>query len=461
MSPRALVLYALLAACTVGLLLPSAEGDARLAGGFRSPEKAGWIPVRLAGTPEQIGYQHGALLAAEIEDAVAASKLNMTHDGHSWEFYRKAAMEVLWPGVDEEYRAELKGMAEALAAKGVKLDVTDLLVHNASLEFSYYTAWKEKTGQGAAQERCSALIATGSVTEDHQIVIAHNNWSGYLEGERWKVIFDIRPAQGHRILMDGMPGLIHSGDDFGMNDAGLVITETTITGFQGFDPKGKPEFVRARKAMQYATSIDEFYRIMTTGNNGGYANAWMVGDVKTNEVARLELGLKNVTLERTKDGYFTGANFPINEKLLKEETTFDAANPQLSANARRVRWEQVMGQIKGHVDLEKAQKAMGDHFDAYENRADAPGERTLCGHVELSERGMGAWWGPYGPAGTVQNKAATGNMVKAMMLSASLGHSCGIPFRAVAHLKAHAEYRWLSPLLKDIPAQPWALFQAK
>ena len=29
-------------------------------------------------------------------------------------------------------------------------------------------------------------------------------------------------------MMDGMPGLIHSGDDFGVNDAGIAITETTI-----------------------------------------------------------------------------------------------------------------------------------------------------------------------------------------------------------------------------------------
>jgi hypothetical protein len=53
--------------------------------------------------------------------------------------------------------------------------------------------------------------------------------------------------------MDGQPGLIHSADDFGVNAAGIAITETTISGFSGFDPNGIPEFVRARKAMQYAT----------------------------------------------------------------------------------------------------------------------------------------------------------------------------------------------------------------
>jgi hypothetical protein len=45
--------------------------------------------------------------------------------------------------------------------------------------------------------------------------------------------------------MDGMPGLIHSGDDFGINGAGIMITETTISGFSGFDPNGRSG-VRAR-----------------------------------------------------------------------------------------------------------------------------------------------------------------------------------------------------------------------
>ena len=64
------------------------------------------------------------------------------------------------------------------------------------------------------------------------------------------------------MLMDGIAGFIHSADDFGINSEGIMITETTITRFQGWDPDGIPEFVRARKAMQYSASIDDFVRIM-------------------------------------------------------------------------------------------------------------------------------------------------------------------------------------------------------
>jgi hypothetical protein len=70
--------------------------------------------------------------------------------------------------------------------------------------------------------------------------------------------------------------------------------------------------------MQYSASIDDFARIMKEGNNGGYANNWLIADNKNNEIASLELGLKHVTLLRTQDGYFVGSNFPANPDCLEQ-----------------------------------------------------------------------------------------------------------------------------------------------
>ena len=125
----------------------------------------------------------------------------------------------------------------------------------------YYVPWLDKQQArppaGNPGAHCSAFVATGSWTKDRRIVIGHNAWTNYIVGARWNIIFDLEPEKGHRILMDGLPGIITSDDDFGINDAGLMITETTITQFSGFDPNGTPEFYRSRKAMQYAASIDE------------------------------------------------------------------------------------------------------------------------------------------------------------------------------------------------------------
>src|SRR5439155_22753592 len=266
--------------------------------------------------------------------------------------------------------------------RGMKLELLDVVAMNAWLEMNpYYVKWYEKQHPAVSQnramapgERCSAFVATGSYTKDGRVVIGHNAWTGYLDGERWTMIFDIAPAAGYRFLMDGFPGLIHSRDDFGVNAAGIMITETTITRFHGWNPDGIPEFVRARKAMQYSSSIDDFVKWMSEGNNGGYANTWLVADRKSNEIASLELGLKNVTLRRTKDSYFAGSNFRVNEKLGAEETEFDTKDMGASANARRVRWGQLMEENKGKIDVAAGQRCLADHYDTFSKKED-PDER--------------------------------------------------------------------------------------
>ena len=209
--------------------------------------------------------------------------------------------------------------------------------------------------------------------------------------------------------------------------------------------------------MQYAATIDDFDRIMRAGNNGGYANAWLVADENTGEIARLELGLKNVTLERTKDGYFAGANFPVSPKLAAEETKFKLDDPSLSANARRVRADEILQANVGKVDVALAKAYLSDHYDSYEKKADAPSERSLCGHVDLSPRGMGDWFAAWGPAGTVQSKVADAAMAKRMALEAAMGHPCGQTYRAAPHLAKHPAFAWAKPLMRDLVASPWTL----
>ena len=440
--------------------------DTRLKAAYRLAPRNGWTFVHLEGAPGEIGYQHGWLLAKEIQNGFEVQKLETEHDTKKpWTFFRDGAQHMLWAQIPDEYRQELEGITAGLNARGIALDIWDVVALNASMEWSYYTQKYDKDHgikpptTATGPDHCSAFVATGSFTKDGRIVIAHNNWSNYLDGERWTYVFDVAPAHGRRFVMDGYPGLIHSGDDFGINDAGIAITETTITGFQGWDANGTAEFVRARKAMQYAGSIDDFDRIMRDGNNGGYANNWLVADNKTNEIASLELGLKNIELRRTKDGYFTGANFPVNPKLLKEETSFNAADPSLSANARRARWEELMSRNKGRIDAAMAKKFLADHYDVVAKRTQ-PSERTLCGHVDLSPRGMGDWKGPYEPAGTVQNKVADAAMVAKLSFDAAAGHACGLHFKARPLLAAHPEYRWQQALLGDMDSRRWTVFRA-
>jgi hypothetical protein len=261
--------------------------------------------------------------------------------------------------------------------------------------------------------------------------------------------------------MDGLPGVITSQDDFGVNDAGLLITETTITQFEGWDPDGKPEFVRSRKALQYAGSIEEYVRIIEEGNNGGYANDWLIGDRKTGEIAYLELGLKNTPLWRSKDGYFVSSNFARDPQLIKTETGgFDLNNLASSPNARRVTWERKMSQAKGRIDVEMAEQFMADHEDSFTGKNEAD-ERSLCGHVDKTRRGVPEWdWAPYYPAGAVTGKVADSDLAANLSFIAHAGHPCGEDFVAAPFLAAHPEYGYLKPILKDMKSGPWTAFAA-
>jgi len=447
----------------------AAASDPRLKGTY-SFERGGWVYVHLEGDPATIGFQHGYMLAKEIEDAFPAVTHGMMHSTkRGWPFFRQVAREMLWPKIDPEYQQELQGIAEGLNARtGSTLDVYDIVAFNAFEELpDYYVPWldkKEKTANAPdlkSPGNCSAFVATGSWTKDGQIVIAHNNWTSYMNGERWRIIFDIQPARGHRILMDGFPGVIASDDDFGINSDGLMVTETTITQFEGWDSNGKPEFVRARKALQYAGSIDEYTRIMLDGNNGGYANDWLLGDRKTGEIAQLELGLKAYKLWRTKDGVFAGSNWARDPKVIKLDTPqFDPDNLETSPNARRVRWEQLLNENKGKIDVSLAQQMLADHVDSFEKKA-AANERTLCGHVETTTRGVSLWgWGANYPGGAVQGKATDSTMAKDMRLVARMGHPCGEDFSAKPFLAAHPDYAWQEPYLRDMKAGPWTFFRS-
>ena len=112
---------------------PAAADSARLAGAYRF-QRGGWTYVHLQGSPDQIGYQHGYLLAPEIKDAFAAVKLEDTHKTkHNWNFFRNAAHEMLWPQIDAEYQPELQGIVDGIerARTSSKMDLDDVVALNA------------------------------------------------------------------------------------------------------------------------------------------------------------------------------------------------------------------------------------------------------------------------------------------------------------------------------------------
>jgi hypothetical protein len=444
----------------VGARPLSADQSSWLSHALRHP-KEGWVYLHCEGTPRARGFQHGYLMAPEIRESLRITRGVWEYQsGMEWSWLIANAVPMLLPGIDGELLEEIRGIAEGLDAAGVTTSPEEMITYNAYVELSGYW-WPEQKKKldlhspDTKKQSCSSFIATGHMTADSGIVLGHNTMCSYVVADPY-VILDIVPEKGYRILMQTSPGWIHSGTDFFITAGGIVGAETTIGDFSGFDEGGIPEFVRMRRAAQDASTIDAWCEIMRTGNNGGYANAWLVGDVKTNEIARLELGLKHVGFERTHDGYYTGSNVAENTKILRLETEQHETDIRVSGVSRRVRWKQLMREYAGKITVGLAKEFEADHYDCYLHR-NSLGWRALCAHGDYDSLDTGL---PFDPGGTVDAKVVDARMAKNMSFAARWGSACGRPFNAGTFLAEHPQFDWMNGLLKDRGSYKWADFAA-
>ena len=265
---------------------------------------------------------------------------------------------------------------------------------------------------------------------------------------------------GMRILYQTFAGFIWSGTDFFVTSAGIIGTETTIGGFLPFE-NNHPICCRIRKAMQYGKTMDEYVDILLDGNSGDYANSWMFGDINTNEIMLLELGLKYHNVKRTKNGYFIGFNAPYDPRIRNLEcanTGFD--DIRRHQGARRVRLEDLMMEHKGKINLDVAKQIISDHYDVYLNKTN-PCSRTCCSHYDLDAREYVSdptRPKPYQPRGALDGCVMDSTQAAAMSFELRYGNSCGTPFLKDDFCNKNRQWDYLRPYLHDRPQQKWTVF---
>ena len=102
-------------------------------------DKNGWIYVHLEGSPSDIGYQHGYLLANDIDTSIQAVSYYLTHETkRDWSFYRQAAKNFLWDKLDREYKDEINGIVAGLHDQNKNYDSLDVTAYNALEELAFY-----------------------------------------------------------------------------------------------------------------------------------------------------------------------------------------------------------------------------------------------------------------------------------------------------------------------------------
>jgi hypothetical protein len=350
---------------------------------YRYPS-AGWIYLHIEGQPYERGYQHGHLMAREIPEYLerCAAELGAKAEAQSWDQLRTTVNALFLRGFDREILEEMKGIAEGASDAGAKwlerrIDLVDIVVANTTVELGELGGAVRMTPTGleglhleapsyfdrkrdSVMDHCSAFAATGAATRDGKMVIGHVTWWPLTLAEQTNVMLDIQPATGHRIVMQSYPGGIESGTDWYQNDAGMVLTETTIRQ-SPFNIEGTPVAFRARQAIQYGGNVDEVVERLGTRNNGLYTNEWLIGDGKNNEIAMYELGTGRTRLWRSSknewfggtEGFYWGDN---NAKDLQVRLEY-APDPQgvpefvpYTPYRRDRAWQDLYHKYRGQID---------------------------------------------------------------------------------------------------------------
>lgn len=430
----------------------------------------GWLHVRIAGAPFERGFQYGYLTAAEYAEAIRVyTAMTYQSMGMDYSFFVQKAAEYHTSKITPELTEEMAGIAAGYSAAGVPTTLDDIIGWNAYMEMTGYwwptvaTQYANDAPNGNRKSHCSAFIATGSATADGRIVIGHESFTEFWNGQFMNVILDLTPDDGHRLVMQTSPGWIASMTDFWVTGGGLVVVETTMVGYEGYDVDNVPEYVRARNAAQFANSIDHWVELMDAENNGGYANMWLIGDLETGEIANYEQGLVYQLLEKKTDGYYFGDNAPSDPRIRNLESSDTGySDVRQQTGARRVRWPQLLAQYDGEIDAAIGQRMLGDTFDPYLGYIN-PSSRTISSHYDedpmyyVSDPNA-VWNVPFYPAGSVDGKVATADEALGMSMWGRFGRADGAAFDVDEFLRLHPQWAWQEGYLASRPAQPWTFF---
>ncbi|HJZ93744.1 MAG TPA: C45 family autoproteolytic acyltransferase/hydrolase [Gemmataceae bacterium] len=356
---------------------------------YRYPQ-GGWIVLHIEGNPHERGYQHGTLLATEIAAYVRcfAAQESPKDPASGWAHIRRLTNALFLRKFDREYLEEMRGIADGAADAGAAfdgrtIDLTDIVAVNAwaelmcldggldalptGLEGEKFPGRKPKAMPAPKQDHCSAFAATGPATADGKVVFGYITMFGLYPARFYNVWLDVKPAKGHRVLMQSYPAGIQSGMDYYLNDAGLMVSETTIEQTR-FHVDGIPLTNRIRKALQYGDTIDDVVKVLKDGNNGLYTNEWLLADAKTNEIAMFELGTTATRLWRSSknewfggtEGFYWGCNNTKDLQVRLDTIPSVKERPHgmaWSPSPRDKKWLQFYARYKGQITVDTGKVA--------------------------------------------------------------------------------------------------------
>jgi hypothetical protein len=268
----------------------------------------GDVPVAiLTGTPEEIGRQHGQLVADAGKKALDFPKMVAAELGLEafWPFMAQAGRTLVM-NTPERHQQELAALAQHAGFGDDRLAVANTLLELRRMACSSIIVEPSRSATGGPLFGRNFDFPTVGVLHKYSILLVY------------------RPDGQHAFASVGFPGLV--GVFSGINDAGLAVAtldvEASADGSRKFNPQGTPLAFVFRRILEECTTVAEAEALLKSET----ATTWMnlaVCDPQGGAV--FEITPDNVARRDDDDGlvrctnHFRAAGLSVGEKCARYE----------------------------------------------------------------------------------------------------------------------------------------------
>jgi hypothetical protein len=345
------------------------EADGRRVLGRGSLEQRdGLYVLRLKGSPYEMGYQHGALLAGEIRQGAVpfydrvvenTSPFNTMSPAGRWFVARYLDWTLYRPLLTHAPRSfveELKGLADG---SGLPFPV----IFRGNMLSELKMNLEKRVGRGYSRRlqrsECTSFAASGEMTPDGGLIVGRNtDYWGVGLWDKYHIVMFYEPDDGFRFVNVSSAGLLKCNSC--MNEKGICLGGHFLCS-DDVRPRGAGFTALELQIMKQATSVDEAYRLVADSPRAG-AFAYLIADGQRGDAGVIEASASAVGLRRAENDRVWETNFGTTEEFRPHDLClrFGISKNPIS---RYERMRQLLDQNQGQVDPQRAAHLMGDHWD--------------------------------------------------------------------------------------------------
>jgi hypothetical protein len=373
--------------------------------GFLEEKENSLKVLHLKGTAYERGYQRGMLQddleTVTLDNITQLAAWFARDDLESGLAAMRDAKKTMEPFIPYQFRQEMKGMADALAARGSSVTYDDIVLHMVGADYgmmdpNHDLKQPRERNPYPPISRCSGFSAWGGAVKDGNLIIAGN--ADYYDTEeelKNRPLAVVDPTDGGYGYVGALWDVFFSAS--GINEAGIAINGHLVSA-DSESLRGVSSELLLAMILQYADSIEDAVEILTV-----YPRTCgiivHVADAKTNRAAVIEYTADHIAVRFAQPGKdmlwttnhfncypgwqgYSGFNMaPGYDERAKLEDIGTIEKWQDSLEkigkgraGRYGRYQRLLDENYGKITVEKAKEIISDRYSLKQGKVLAPTE---------------------------------------------------------------------------------------